>query len=51
MQIDDTGESWIGSGQPVGNAATTTVRLGFSIQREPYWIDLPFSSSGGSRQP
>jgi len=51
MQIDDTGESWIGSGQPVGNPTTTTARLAFSIQGEPYWIDLPFSSAGGSRQP
>ncbi len=52
MQIDDTGESWIGRGQPVASPKTTTARLAFSIQREPYWIDLPFSSSdGGSRQP
>jgi hypothetical protein len=41
MQIDDAGESWIGRGQPIGIAATTTVRLGFSIRHEPYWIDLP----------
>jgi hypothetical protein len=52
MQIDDTGESWIGRGQPVASPKTTTARLAFSIQGEPYWIDLPFSSAGGdSRQP
>jgi len=44
MQIDDTGESWIGSGQPVASPAATTARLGFSIEHEPYWIDLPFKS-------
>ena len=42
MQIDEAGESWIGSGQLVASPATTTVRLAFSIRREPYWIDLPF---------
>ena len=42
MRIDDTGESWIGSGRSVANPAATTARLAFSIRREPYWIDLPF---------
>jgi hypothetical protein len=43
LQIDDAGESWIGSGQPVGAPAATTVRLAFAIRQEPYWIDLPFA--------
>ena len=43
MQIDDAGESWVGSGRPVGSPATTTVRVAFSINHEPYWIDIPFS--------
>jgi len=43
LQIDDAGESWIGSGQPVGAPAATTVRLAFSIRQEQYWIDLPFA--------
>ena len=43
MQIDDAGESWVGRGRSVANPDKTTVRLGFSIRREPYWIDLPFS--------
>jgi hypothetical protein len=42
LRIDDTGESWIGSGQPVGDPAKATVRVAFSIRNEPYWIDLPF---------
>ena len=42
MRIDDTGESWIGSGRSVANPGATTARLAFSIRREPYWIDLPF---------
>ena len=45
MQIDDTGESWIGSGRPVAAPAATTARLAFAIGHEPYWIDLPFSTS------
>ena len=43
MQIDDTGESWIGRGQPVAAPATATARVAFWIQQEPYWIDIPFS--------
>jgi hypothetical protein len=43
MQIDEAGESWVGSGQPVGSPATTTARVAFSIKNEPYWIDIPFS--------
>jgi hypothetical protein len=43
LQIDEAGESWVGSGQEVGSPSTTTVRLAFVIRHEPYWIDLPFS--------
>ena len=45
MQIDETGESWVGSGQPVGTPATSTARLAFRINQDPYWIDIPFSAS------
>ena len=45
MQIDDTGESWIGSGQPVAAPANTTARVAFSIGHEPYWIDIPFATT------
>jgi hypothetical protein len=43
LQIDETGESWVGSSQAVSSPAATTVRLAFAIRHEPYWIDLPFS--------
>jgi hypothetical protein len=42
LQIDDAGESWVGSGRPVAVPAATMVRVAFAIQHEPYWIDLPF---------
>jgi hypothetical protein len=45
MQIDEAGESWVGSGAAVGVPAATTVRLAFTIRHEPYWIDLPFTIS------
>ena len=45
MQIDEAGESWVGSGRPVNAPAMTTVRLAFAIRHEPYWIDLPFTAS------
>ena len=50
MQIDEAGESWVGSGQPVGGPATTTARVAFSINNEPYWIDIPFSPSAAAQR-
>ena len=44
MQIDDAGESWVGTGQPVEAPAAASVRLAFTIRHEPYWIDLPFTA-------
>ena len=43
LQIDEAGESWVGTGRPVDAPAATTVRVAFAIQHEPYWIDLPFT--------
>jgi hypothetical protein len=43
MQIDDTGESWVGSGHAVEAPASATARVAFVVAREPYWIDIPFS--------
>jgi len=43
MRIDDTGESWIGGGEPVAAPSSTTVRVAFTIRGEPYWIDLSFT--------
>ena len=43
LEIDEAGESWIGSGRPVAAPAATTARLAFAIRQEPYWIDLPFA--------
>lgn len=50
MRIDEAGESWIGSGQRVGNPAATTARVAFSIENEPYWIDVPFSPPANAQR-
>jgi hypothetical protein len=44
LHIDDTGESWIGSGRPVPDLAALTVRVAFTIDSEPYAIDVPMVS-------
>ena len=44
MHIDDSGESWEGTGKPVADPAKATVRTAFTMQNEPYWIDLPFKT-------
>ena len=43
MKIDDSGESWVGTGKPVDNPAQAGARIGFTVANEPYWIDVPFA--------
>jgi hypothetical protein len=43
LQIDDAGESWTGSGNPVTKPAAATVRVAFTMNHELYWIDIPFA--------
>jgi hypothetical protein len=44
LQIDNSGESWTGSGRAVTDPAKTTVRVAFTIKGDPYWIDVPFEA-------
>lgn len=41
LHIDEAGESWIGTGAPVKDPATT-VRVAYTMRDQPYWIDVPF---------
>ncbi len=45
LAIDDAGESWIGGGRSVPDPAKTTATIAFTIAREPYAIEIPFSAS------
>jgi hypothetical protein len=45
LRIDDAGESWIGSARPVADPSKTTVRVGFTVEGEPYWIDVAIGAS------
>jgi hypothetical protein len=49
MQIDETGESWVGAGRPVEAPASATARLAFTAGHEPYFIDIPFQSAPSPR--
>src|SRR5262245_49624471 len=53
LRIDDTGESWIGSGRPIADRATTTVRVAFTLRGgDEYAIDLPADpAAAADRQP
>lgn len=42
MTIDESGESWIGSGRPVVMKGAG-VGVAFTMQGEPYSIDLPLA--------
>ncbi len=44
LQIDESGESWIGRGRPVDDPAHATARVAYTSQAAPYWIDVPFMS-------
>jgi hypothetical protein len=39
--IDDSGESWLLTGRPVGDPKTS-VRVSFTVKGGQYWIDVPF---------
>lgn len=39
--IDEAGESWLLTGQPVAET-DTSVRVAFVAKGTPYWIDVPF---------
>jgi hypothetical protein len=41
MRIDDSGESWIGSGHAVEDPAATA-RVAYTAFDKPYFIDVPF---------
>ena len=43
LRIDDSGESWIGSGRAVGEEMPVTARLSFTIRNEPYSIEIPIA--------
>jgi hypothetical protein len=41
LAIDDNGESWVAAGRPV-TGTNVDVKVRYSLQGEPYEIDLPF---------
>ena len=41
MRIDDSGESWVGRGHPVGDPAASA-RVAYTAYGKPYFIDVPF---------
>ncbi len=44
LSIDETGESWVGSGKAVEAGPKTSVRVAFTLHDDtPYWIDLPLA--------
>jgi hypothetical protein len=43
LQIDESGERWIGRGRPVDDPAQATARIAYTLQAEPYFIDVPFA--------
>lgn len=40
LHIDDSGESWVGSGRPI-EGADATVRVAYTAHGKPYFIDVP----------
>jgi hypothetical protein len=44
LQIDESGESWVGRGRPVGDPAHANARIAYTVQSQAYWIDVPFEA-------
>ena len=45
LEIDESGESWVGRGRPVDDPARTTARIAYTAEGRPYWIDVPFAAT------
>jgi hypothetical protein len=43
LDIDESGESWVGRGQPASSPGAVA-RIAYTSRTQPYWIDLPFSA-------
>ncbi len=41
LEIDDSGEAWVGRGMPV-NDPTAMARVSYTTHGKPYFIDIPF---------
>jgi hypothetical protein len=41
LQIDDSGESWVGQGREVADPQATA-RIAYTAHGKPYFIDVPF---------
>jgi hypothetical protein len=41
LNVDDTGESWVATGKPVGEPQVT-IRVAYFFEQKPYWIDIPW---------
>jgi hypothetical protein len=42
LQIDDSGESWVGAGQPV-IGDDVMVKISYEVRGEPYEIEVPWA--------
>lgn len=47
LQIDNAGESWVGSGRSVLDPTRTAARVTFTVANDPYWIDVPLGDAKG----
>jgi hypothetical protein len=43
LKIDDSGESWMGSGKPIASPGTASARVAFTVAGDAYWIDVPLA--------
>jgi hypothetical protein len=41
LQIDDSGESWVGRGREVADP-DAIARVAYTVRGKPYFIDVPF---------
>jgi hypothetical protein len=42
LALDDSGESWVGTGQPVAPDANALVKLNYDLRGTPHEVEIPF---------
>lgn len=42
LTLDDSGESWVGTGQPVAPDVNALIKLTYDLRGEPHEVEMPF---------
>ena len=51
MALDESGESWVGTGAPFPADPSTTVTVSYTLQGQPHEVEIPYTPATAPAQP